>query len=96
MDSVLASLNSVVAEGALAWDKIASILSENGVRLDAYQYALIGAGTLTLWFLIRSTFRKPTLPEFDGPRGLPLLGNIHQLGEKQWLKYTGACSEYEN
>ncbi|KAJ7146022.1 cytochrome P450 [Mycena epipterygia] len=88
MNSVLASLKSVLAEGTLAWQKIVSILSENGVRLEAYQYALIGAGTVTIWFLIRSTFRKSALPEFDGPRGLPLLGNIHQLGEKQWLKYT--------
>ncbi|TDL15532.1 cytochrome P450 [Rickenella mellea] len=31
---------------------------------------------------------KRSYPKFNGPKGLPFLGNILQLGDKQWLKYT--------
>ncbi len=47
------------------------------------------AGTMIIRHYRRADL-KHTIPSFPGPKGLPLLGNIHQLEDKQWLKYTGA------
>lgn len=39
---------------------------------------------------IRSPWRK--LP--PGPRGIPILGNIAELGDKQWFKFEELAKQY--
>lgn len=47
-------------------------------------------GIITWWLLSRNQAQKRTghIPQFNGPPGLPLLGNIFQVGKMQWLQYT--------
>lgn len=58
---------------------------------DNYLYVL--AALPVLWYAwkaidyIRNPLRR--YPQFPGPKGLPLLGNVLQIQEKQWLRYTG-------
>ncbi|KAK7683862.1 hypothetical protein QCA50_013240 [Cerrena zonata] len=57
---------------------------------DNYLYVL--AALPVLWYgwkaiqYIRNPLRR--YPQFPGPKGLPVLGNVLQIQEKQWLRYT--------
>ena len=62
----------------------------------AFAFAVLLGGTV-LFPRLLSAARHTSgggrrLPRFSGPRGLPLLGNYHQIGDKQWLQYTGMLS----
>ena len=72
-----------VLDWALTSFNIETILSHSG------KIVLGGILLVFSWFLVRSTSRNHGLPYYKGPTGLPLIGNLHQLGEMQWLKYTG-------
>lgn len=48
------------------------------------------------FFILISRKREEGLskrsPRYGGPQGVPLLGNILQIRDKQWLQYSGECS----
>lgn len=59
-------------------------------------FAVGGVLTYLLWSKVSSKNRNKEYPPFPGPPGLPVIGNIHQIGKHQHLKYTGEYSTCKN
>lgn len=66
-----------------------SIIATMYILLFSFFILLLGWNLLVK---LRNYYHHP--PQFNGPRGLPFLGNILQLGDRQWLKYTGRYNVY--
>jgi cytochrome P450 len=56
--------------------------------ISPYRASAAVVGTFFTYLVYKRLTKKQEAPLFDGPKGLPLIGNAHQLGKNQWLTYT--------
>jgi len=56
----------------------------DNLSFQSFGLLVIGAAVFAVLHYTKSPWRK--LP--PGPKGLPLIGNILQLGAKQWLTFS--------